>query len=74
VTQDGTGQLSIRMPEPSQQLSVGRFYSDQNVYEAAQERLDFIFKHFKRIYVSFSGEKIAACCLISLLITSGSMG
>jgi len=28
-----------------------------NVYEAANERIDFIFKNFKRIYLSFSGGK-----------------
>ncbi len=28
-----------------------------NVYEAAVERIDFVFKNFKRIYVSFSGGK-----------------
>lgn len=28
-----------------------------NVYEASNERIDFIFKNFKRIYVSFSGGK-----------------
>ena len=30
---------------------------DKNVYEAAMERIDFIFKNFDRIYVSFSGGK-----------------
>lgn len=35
-----------------------RSYSvDQNVYEAARERIDFIFKNFERIYLSFSGGK-----------------
>lgn len=29
----------------------------KNVYEASVERIDFIFKNFKRIYVSFSGGK-----------------
>lgn len=29
----------------------------KNVYEAANERIEFIFKEFKRIYVSFSGGK-----------------
>ncbi len=28
-----------------------------NVYDAANERIDFIFKNFERIYVSFSGGK-----------------
>jgi predicted phosphoadenosine phosphosulfate sulfurtransferase len=33
-------------------------YNDsKNVYEASVERIDFIFKNFERIYVSFSGGK-----------------
>ena len=32
-------------------------YTDKNVYEALQERLRFIFREFKNIYVSFSGGK-----------------
>jgi predicted phosphoadenosine phosphosulfate sulfurtransferase len=32
-------------------------YKEQNVYEASIDRIDFIFKNFKRIYVSFSGGK-----------------
>lgn len=33
-------------------------YNDtKNVYDAANERLDFIFKNFERIYLSFSGGK-----------------
>lgn len=28
-----------------------------NVYEAANERIDYIFKNFERVYVSFSGGK-----------------
>ena len=30
---------------------------DKNVYDAAMERIDFIFKNFERIYLSFSGGK-----------------
>jgi predicted phosphoadenosine phosphosulfate sulfurtransferase len=30
---------------------------DKNVYEAAMERLDYIFNNFERIYLSFSGGK-----------------
>lgn len=30
---------------------------NKNVYEAANERIDFIFKNFERIYLSFSGGK-----------------
>ncbi len=32
-------------------------YTDQNVYEALQERLKFIFEEFENIFVSFSGGK-----------------
>lgn len=34
-----------------------REFLDENVYEALQKRLDFIFKEFDNIYVSFSGGK-----------------
>lgn len=30
---------------------------NKNVYDAANERIDFIFKNFERVYVSFSGGK-----------------
>lgn len=32
-------------------------YIDKNVYDAANERIEYIFKTFKRIYLSFSGGK-----------------
>lgn len=32
-------------------------YNDKTVYEAACERIDFIFKNFERVYLSFSGGK-----------------
>lgn len=32
-------------------------YNDKTVYEAACERIDFIFKNFDRVYLSFSGGK-----------------
>lgn len=32
-------------------------YNGKNVYEASCERVDFIFKTFERIYISFSGGK-----------------
>mgnify|MGYP002798377250 CR=1 FL=1 len=32
-------------------------YTDQNVYEALQERLKYIFEEFDNIFVSFSGGK-----------------
>lgn len=34
-----------------------RYRNGVTVYEAAQERMAFIFKHFPRIYLSFSGGK-----------------
>jgi predicted phosphoadenosine phosphosulfate sulfurtransferase len=34
-----------------------RYNPDKNVYEAANERIDFIFNNFNKIYVSFSGGK-----------------
>lgn len=34
-----------------------KYNPDKNVYEASIERIDYIFKNFKRIYVSFSGGK-----------------
>jgi predicted phosphoadenosine phosphosulfate sulfurtransferase len=41
--------------EEIQKLS--RIYKEVNVYDAAVERIEYIFKHFKKIYVSFSGGK-----------------
>lgn len=38
-----------------------------NVYEAANERIEFIFNHFERIYVSFSGGKDSGV-LLNLMI------
>jgi len=35
----------------------GKKYLDKNVYEASVERIDFIFKNFEKIYISFSGGK-----------------
>jgi len=34
-----------------------RIYKEQNVYEATQERLRFIFNNFEKVYLSFSGGK-----------------
>ena len=45
-----------------------RTYNDKkNVYDAAQERLAFIFDNFERIYVSFSGGKDSGV-LLNLVI------
>ena len=38
-------------------MNTRRVYGTVNVYDAAQERMKFIFEHFERIYVSFSGGK-----------------
>jgi predicted phosphoadenosine phosphosulfate sulfurtransferase len=38
-------------------------YLTKNVYEAAVERIDFIFKNFERIYISFSGGKDSSVML-----------
>ncbi|MCL2888490.1 MAG: DUF3440 domain-containing protein [Elusimicrobia bacterium] len=37
-------------------MSIKR-YIDKNVYTAACERIDYIFNHFQKIYLSFSGGK-----------------
>ena len=34
-----------------------KVYTDKNVYDAFQERLDYIFKEFENIVVAFSGGK-----------------
>jgi len=34
-----------------------------NVYDAANERLAFIFENFERVYLSFSGGKDSGCLL-----------
>jgi len=36
---------------------VRKYIKDKNVYEAANERLDFIFSNFEKVYLSFSGGK-----------------
>ena len=42
-----------------------REYLQQNVYEALQERFEFLFQEFENIYVSFSGGKDSGLLLIS---------
>jgi len=44
-----------------------RVYKEQNVYDAAIERLDFIFANFERIYLSFSGGKDSGVMLNLIL-------
>ena len=34
-----------------------REYEDQDVYEALQQRLEYLFEEFDNIYISFSGGK-----------------
>ena len=34
-----------------------KYNKDKNVYEASLERIEYIFKNFERVYVSFSGGK-----------------
>lgn len=38
-------------------------YLDKNVYEASIERMDYIFKNFENIYISFSGGKDSSVML-----------
>ncbi len=38
-------------------------YLDKNVFDASNERIDFIFKNFERVYVSFSGGKDSSVTL-----------
>lgn len=44
-----------------------RIYKEKNVYEAVQDRLDFIFSNFERIYISFSGGKDSGVLLNLIL-------
>lgn len=44
-----------------------RYNPDKNVYDATQERLDFIFNNFDRIYLSFSGGKDSGVMLNTTL-------
>jgi predicted phosphoadenosine phosphosulfate sulfurtransferase len=39
------------------------YNADKNVYQAAQERLKFIFENFERVYISFSGGKDSGALL-----------
>ncbi|MDR0726733.1 MAG: DUF3440 domain-containing protein [Rickettsiales bacterium] len=42
-------------------------YSEKNVYEAAVDRINYIFKNFEKIYVSFSGGKDSGV-MLSLVV------
>jgi predicted phosphoadenosine phosphosulfate sulfurtransferase len=41
----------------------GKKYLEKNVYDAACERIDYIFKNFEKIYLSFSGGKDSSVML-----------
>lgn len=43
-------------------INMLREYEECDVYESLQQRLKLIFEEFDNIYVSFSGERTAACC------------
>lgn len=43
--------------------AVRRYDHRKNVYEAALERIEFIFDNFPKIYISFSGGKDSGCML-----------
>lgn len=43
-------------------MACSKHYLDKNVYDAAKERINFIFDNFKKIYVSFSGGKDSGIC------------
>ena len=38
-------------------------YVSKNVYELAQERIDYLFNEFDNVLVSFSGGKDSSVCL-----------
>ena len=44
-----------------------REYETQNVYEATQQRLKYIFEEFDNIYLSFSGGKDSGLLLNMML-------
>lgn len=40
-----------------------KVYHEQNVFDAAMDRMDFVFAHFEKIMVAFSGGKDSGCLL-----------
>jgi predicted phosphoadenosine phosphosulfate sulfurtransferase len=44
-----------------------KYNKNKNVYEAANERIDFTFKNFERVYMSFSGGKDSGIMLNLIL-------
>jgi len=43
--------------ETGERVKMKRVYKKQNVYDAANERIAFVFENFERVYLSFSGGK-----------------
>ena len=52
-----------------------REYLDRSVYDAVQDRFDYLFQEFENIYVSFSGGKDSGLLLNLLMdyIRTGSL-
>ena len=42
---------------------MGKIYTNQNVYDASQSRLEYIFNEFENVLVAFSGGKDSGVCL-----------
>lgn len=42
---------------------MGKIYTNQNVYDASQSRLEYIFNEFENVLVAFSGGKDSSVCL-----------
>ena len=57
----------ITQNESSKKRATRTYHQTKNVHDAAVERLDFIFKEFPRIYVSFSGGKDSGVMLNLIL-------
>lgn len=46
---------------------MSKIYREKNVYEALQERLEFVFQEFENIYISFSGGKDSGLLLNAVM-------
>lgn len=55
-------------------MGVKRIYLQQNVLEAARERIRFVFEEFQHVYVSFSGGKDSTVVLNLALEIAEAMG
>lgn len=40
-----------------------KIYNSKNVYDATQERIEYLFKNFEQVMISFSGGKDSSVCL-----------